>query len=151
MSAALDLLREADRLKIRLQLDGGDIVAEGPLTNELVERLRAHKAELLALLSDSSSSSLYGVPLEDLQDAAGADWPEVESDPDLLETLARAVQIRRLREQGEVPAHYTATTTCRHCGPVPIFPGVGPTVEACPWCFNRLTGLPVPAEVGDRA
>ena len=79
-----------------------------------------------------------GLSLSDLQEAAGPSWPEVQADPILLETLARAIQTRRLRERGEVPAHYTATTTCRHCGPVPIFEGVQEQVAGCPWCFNRL-------------
>ena len=35
-------------------------------------------------------------------------------DPALRETLARAIQIRRMRECGEVPAHCTATTVCKH-------------------------------------
>jgi hypothetical protein len=38
-------------------------------------------------------------------------------------------------ERGEIPAHYTATTTCRYCGPVPIFEGVPDQVLGCPWCF----------------
>ncbi len=62
------------------------------------------------------------------------------------EAMAHAIQTRRMRERGEVPAHYTATTTCKHCGPVPIFPGVPATVLGCPWCFNRVQGLPVPVK-----
>ncbi len=106
------------------------------------------KARNFSLVSDVQK--LHAVSLEDLQEAAGPDWPEVGADLVLLEALAKAIQTRRLRERGEVPAHYTATTTCRHCGPVPIFPGVGPTVEACPWCFNRLTRNPVPRSGSSR-
>jgi hypothetical protein len=43
-----------------------------------------------------------------------------------------------------VPGHYTATVECNHCGTVPIFPGLPATVAGCPWCLNRVRGLPVP-------
>lgn len=62
----------------------------------------------------------------------------------LAEALANAIQIRHMREKGEIPQHYTATTLCDGCGWVPIFPGVGERVKGCPWCFNRISGLPVP-------
>lgn len=63
----------------------------------------------------------------------------------LLVAYARSVEATRQREAGIVPAHYTATTECRGCGPVPIFPGCPPGVDACPWCVNRSRGLPVPS------
>lgn len=48
------------------------------------------------------------------------------------------------REAGRVPASYSATTKCVGCGPVYIFPGSPNRVDACPWCFNRARGLPIP-------
>ena len=54
------------------------------------------------------------------------------------------MQIRRMRERGKIPSHYTATTICDHCGVVPIFPGVGKRVAGCVWCFRRVRGLPIP-------
>ncbi len=71
-----------------------------------------------------------------------ADEPNLNDDE--RQALIRAIQTRRMRERGEVPPHYTSTTICQHCGPVPIFPGVGEQVEGCPWCFNRVRGLSVP-------
>jgi hypothetical protein len=73
-----------------------------------------------------------------------ADYAASELTPEALAAWARGITIRRMRERGEVPAHYTAVTTCQGCGPVPIFPGTPAAVDACPWCFNRLAGLPVP-------
>ena len=61
-----------------------------------------------------------------------------------IEVAREMLEIVRMRERGEVPAHYTAITTCKQCGPVPIFEGAGPHVLGCPWCFNRLQGLPMP-------
>jgi len=72
----------------------------------------------------------------------GADDPLLET-TDQRETYARLVAIDRQRRDGIVPAHYTATTHCNSCGPVPIFQGCPPEVEGCPWC---LVGGPPPAE-----
>ncbi len=94
--------------------------------------------------SDLCDQRLHGTPIADLRTLAGDDWPEIERNPDLLAAFANAVQTRRMRERCEVPAHYTATTTCKHCGLVHIFPGVPDRVDGCPWCFNRVKGLPVP-------
>ncbi len=80
----------------------------------------------------------HGMTLSELKEAAGPDWPEVEADLALAQALAHAVQTRRMRERGEVPPHYTATTLCAGCGPVPIWPGAPEHVLACPWCFNRV-------------
>ena len=53
-------------------------------------------------------------------------------------------EIVRMREAGVTPHHYTSQTTCKHCGPVPIWNGCPPEVQGCPWCFNRHKGLPIP-------
>lgn len=90
------------------------------------------------------SGNLHGIPLAELREMLGGDWPECERDPVLLDTYARSIQVRRMREAGIVPAHYTATTICAHCGPVLIFAGAPASVQSCPWCFNRAAGKPVP-------
>lgn len=132
----------------RLASLGGSVRLEGErvlvrpanLPADLMAALRAHKAELRSHLI----ASRYGVALAELRAIAGRDWPQLEADPGLLAAFAEAVALRKLRERGEVPPHYTAVTTCRHCGPVPIFPGCPPEVFGCPWCFNRIEGRPVP-------
>lgn len=132
--AASDILALLRGKGLTLAADGGNLLA-GPkaaLTGETRALIRAHKAALVEL-----------VKTEDLQAAAGDDWPDIKDDP---EALARALQTRRLRERGEIPPHYTGTTTCKHCGTVPIFQGVPERVEGCPWCFNRAAGLPLPKE-----
>ncbi len=80
----------------------------------------------------------------ELQERAGSDWDEVSADPAKLKSFAELVMITDMRHRGIVPDHYTATTNCKHCGPVPIFEGCWPESDACPWCFNRLRGLPMP-------
>ena len=101
----------------------------GVLTKELRELLTQHKGPLLDVLHE-------------MRQMAGDEWDRL-TEPE-RQALTRAIQIRRMRERGEVPAHYTATTICDHCGPVPSFPGIGPRVAGCVWCFRRAKGLPVP-------
>ncbi len=62
------------------------------------------------------------------------------SDSAIMDVIA----IVEMRERGIVPDHYTATTECAHCGPVPIWPGLPAKVLGCPWCFNRRAGIPIP-------
>jgi len=84
--------------------------------------------------------------LRELQERAGSDWGEVAADPAKLKSFAELVMIEDMRHRGIAPDHYTATTNCAHCGPVPIFEGCWPESDACPWCFNRLQGLPMPSK-----
>lgn len=133
--AAPDILTILRGNGLTLTADGGNLLA-GPkaaLTDETRALIRAHKAALVEL-----------VKTEDLQAAAGDDWADIKDDPEALAALAKAISIQRLRERGEIPAHYTDTTTCKHCGTVPIFEDVPERVEGCPWCFNRAAGLPLP-------
>ncbi len=52
MSAALDLLRQVQDAGGRIEHTGGDgLRAFGPLSSDLIEELRQHKAELLRLVS----------------------------------------------------------------------------------------------------
>lgn len=67
------------------------------------------------------------------------DW-----EPHELPVAMEAEAIRLARLAGNIPDHYTSTTTCKHCGSVPIWDGCPPAVQGCPWCFNRLKGLPIP-------
>ena len=61
-----------------------------------------------------------------------------------IPVVIEMVAIMEMREKGITPDHYTSTTTCKHCGPVPIWDGCPPEVNGCPWCFNRIKGLPIP-------
>jgi len=65
---------------------------------------------------------------------------EVHEVPVVIEML----RIQDIRSKGIAPDHYTATTTCKHCGPVPIWEGCPPEVLGCPWCLNRIDGSPMP-------
>ena len=101
------------------------------MTDVLRHRVRVNKQPLMSALLQ-------------LQRLAGPDWPAFEAYPARLKAFAEMVMISEMREQGIVPDHYTSETECKHCGPVPIFPGCPPKIMACVWCINGLTAPPVP-------
>jgi len=82
--------------------------------------------------------------LADLEAAAGPDWPAIRENPDALAALRRAMEARRLREQGIPPDDYTQPAHCDGCGPVLLWEGAPARVITCPWCWNRRAGKPVP-------
>lgn len=95
--------------------------------------------------SHVSEDTVHGIPIRELHAEAGDDWPGLVADKNQLDAFADTLQITRMRERGEVPSHYTSTTDCKRCGTVPIFEGLPDKVEGCPWCFNRLKELNMPA------
>ena len=77
---ATELLADLDRRGVRLEARGDRLryAPRSALTPELVERLRSHKTELLAVLSDAGAgSSQFPAPVDDLADdwAVGIPWP----------------------------------------------------------------------------
>ena len=108
------------------------------LNDDLRRAVKDNKPVILCVLR-------HGISLVELRELAGSDWSAIENEPDMLETFAHAVATRRMRESGQVPPSYTAITQCEHCGPVWIWPGCPPQIQACPWCWNRLKNLPMPS------
>jgi len=98
--------------------------------------------------SHCSKVSDHGIPIRELRAEAGDDWLEIIADKSQFEAFAQTLLVTRMRERGEVPSHYTAVTECRFCGIVPIFEGCPHKVGGCPWCFNRVSGRPMPLSVG---
>lgn len=87
---------------------------------------------------------IRGIPLPRIKAAAGDDWPAIKADQDALEALALALVTRQQREHGTRPEHYTQRAHCEACGPVWLWEGAPARVLACPWCFNRTAGKPIP-------
>ena len=131
--SALALFSELSDRGITIRSDGPDVVVspEKALTPDLLERIKKEKPVLIR-------------ELEKLQREAGNDWDEIAADPAQLKAFAELLMIVEMREKGICPDHYTSTTECKHCGPVPIWEGCLPEVQGCPWCMNRLKGLPIP-------
>ena len=131
--SALPLISELAKRGIRVRPKGSNVVVspEKALTPELVERIKREKPALIR-------------NLKRVRKDAGSGWDEIASDPQQLKAYFELLMIGDMRSQGIAPDHYTSTTTCKHCGPVPIFEGVPEKVAGCPWCFNRVKGLPIP-------
>ena len=131
--SALPLISELAKRGIRVRPKGSNVVVspEKALTPELVERIKREKPALIR-------------NLKRVRKDAGSDWEEIANDPQQLKAYYELLMIEDMRSQGIAPDHYTSTTTCKHCGPVPIFEGVPEKVAGCPWCFNRVKGLPIP-------
>ncbi len=88
--------------------------------------LKAQRAEILTALQSPASV---------ITEPAGAE----------REAIEYAERVATIRSRGDVPSSYTSTTFCEGCGPVHIFQGAPSHVTACPWCANRVRGLPIPA------
>ena len=137
--SALAIITEITDQGITARVEGDEVALSAPkgtLTPEVIVKLKSKKPELLR-------------SLKELQERAAEDWEEISKSPEQLKAFAELVMIEDMRHQGIVPDHYTATTHCKHCGPVPIFEGNWPESDGCPWCFNRLQGLPMPKEGND--
>lgn len=135
--SALPILIEFFNKGIKVRVEGADLALtapQGSLTAALLSRVKNEKSALL-------------LSLDQIREKAGEDWSDVANDPTQLKTFADMLAIDEMRHRGVVPDHYTATTKCRHCGPVPIWEGCPPEVLGCPWCFNRHAGLPIPTGI----
>jgi len=112
--SALPIITEITDQGITAQIEGidGDGIVlsapKGTLTPEVLAKLKSKKPELLR-------------SLKVLQERAEQDWQEISANPAKLKSFAELVMITDMRHRGIVPDHYTATTNCKHCGPVPIF------------------------------
>lgn len=135
----LDSLPSGDFQKITLP----DAAASCP--PEMTEADADASAALLHPDPTATGPHWHGLTAGELMAAAGPDWPTVEGDADALDALALALLTRRQRDRGERPEHYTQPARCDACGPVWLWRGAPARVRACPWCFNRAAGKPVPS------
>ena len=132
--SALALFSELSDRGIRVKPNGQDVTVspKKSLTPDLVKRIKSEKPALIR-------------QLKKIRRHAGADWDEIHSDPRQLKAYCEMLMVVEMRERGQIPDHYTGTTTCSRCGPVPIWDSCPPYVDGCPWCFNRIQGLSIPA------
>ncbi len=131
--SALPIFSELSDKGLRVRVDGPDLVLspKQALTPNLASRIKKEKPALIRTL-------------QQIKRKAGLDWDDIADNPGQLKAFAELLMIGEMRHRGIVPDHYTATTSCKHCGPVPIFEGRWTGSDGCPWCFNRLQGLPMP-------
>ncbi|SDX64044.1 hypothetical protein [Thiocapsa roseopersicina] len=86
----------------------------------------------------------HGFTAGALQAAAGEDWPEVATRPEVLAALALLLRTQAQRDRGERPEHYNGIALCETCGPIWIYDRAPGPLLACPWCMATKPGAPVP-------
>ena len=121
MKNATALIEQVKNLGADISIGEGGVLKirmQQPLPEDLVDSLRESKDEILQLLALT---------------------------PDERVAVAYCEAVARERGKGRNPASYTSTTFCAGgCGHVFIFQGAPTRVDSCPWCSNRLRGLPIP-------
>ena len=117
----------------------GDLSSEKPKAPTDKTAKTSKKPKALTDKTDKRGSVSFGSEWSELLENKNGELTEQE-----MPVAEEIVVITDMRHRGIVPDHYTATTHCKHCGPVPIFEGNWPESDGCPWCFNRLKGLPMP-------
>lgn len=132
---------------VSLAVKDGLVIAQpaSALSDELRSGIRANKEAILALLSEQPlmaiiRQSCEGVIAPEIfrSNLSSEDLADIESGAltvEHLRSFAKMMAGRLTSERGEIPPSVTATTTCRHCGEVPIWPGCLPEVLGCPWCL----------------
>ena len=127
---ALPLISAFSDRGITATVTGADLnlnAPKGALTPKLVNCLREDKRDVILWL-------------DRLRNELGDDWQEVSQDPAQLRAAADSLMTQISRQQGVVPAHYTATVYCQSCNQdVPHYPVGDDTVRSCVWCFNDQT------------
>ena len=119
MTGLAGLLEECDSHGIRLSMDGdGGLTIDAPqdvLTPDLIGRLKAHKSELLAILTTSpvtlsTRQQVYGQMVERVNAAyqgGSIDWPKL----DVIESQIYAA--RTVEELTQKISEYEITATTK--------------------------------------
>lgn len=151
MNEALSVFVNARQAGVTFEIEDGELMAEGPFTDEMLTAFRANKAELLKLVTTANrllriakAERIDPALVEQLSDSDLADCSE---EPDeVLTAFLRGLSDSATRRAGQVPEGYTQHALCRHCGPIWLF--TEGTFDGCPWCWNRLEGLEIPRPPG---
>ncbi|MGN8159503.1 hypothetical protein ACS8YF_12615 [Salinisphaera sp. SWV1] len=99
-------------------------------------------------LLEALAAAAEGMPVTsaDLYEALAPEditaWRNGSLGADNLRAFAVALYEGREREAGRIPDSYEDIVTCGQCGPVWLF--TSGDVPSCPWCINRIAGLPIP-------
>jgi len=104
----------------------------GTAPEKMQTRLRAMAADARVRLA-----IVERLPADEL--TACADCTDTE-----LRGYLRALKYGATMDSGQCPPDYVEPATCAGCGPVWLWPGAPDRVLACPWCFRRKAGKPVP-------
>ena len=164
---AADILSEARRAGIVLSVHGDKLRVEagpGAVTHRLRALFADTKPELLRLIRAEGAAAaeiqrrrvVSAIRAEGLPDhiAVRSDATAEQLaglDAETLRAYVRSLAISAEREAGRIPAGWRYVGYCDGCGPVWLWKPI--KAIACPWCWNRVAGRPVPrpaVAVGER-
>lgn len=137
MGALSELLRAATPATLATQAP-----SSGPESQESQESQGGASAigRQLAILA-----GIEGLPAAIMDRLSAGDIAACTGLPDnTLRAYLRARHRGMVMDAAIVPDGYTQAVRCAGCGPVLLWPGCAPQVQACPWCFRRRAGKPVP-------
>lgn len=107
-------------------------------TPALTERSDSELHQLLSGFENISASELVAA----LSESDVEEWRYGRLSDEVIATFAQCASLTAGMRQGRRPHHYSHAAECSGCGPVWLWqPGV---VDGCPWCVNRMEGLPIP-------
>ncbi len=104
-----------------------------------VSAVRIH---LLALVADEFIPRQLVDALPGAEVIACAGYGDAE-----LRAYLHGLERGRVMDAGLIPGEYSALVYCAGCGPVLLWPSYPQVVKACPWCFRRKAGKPIPRPV----
>ena len=139
---AAPMLMDMARRGITVRPEGDRLRILGKPTEADLALLRAHKRELLALLTEADRLGLPHVLLHRLSADDLAACAELSAPT--LGAFLRALDAGERMDAGATPPGFTAAKYCQGCGPVWLWPSAPDRVIACPWCKRRKAGLPFP-------
>ncbi len=116
---------------------------EDRINPELLQNLRARKAEILGVL-ESYDPKIEGVSVRQLKYVFADNWSYLEAHPEALAIHAKLYDESRQIAKGQIPEEFTSKVICIHCGEVWMPPNSLNPRNGCPWCFNRLAERPIP-------
>jgi len=137
------ILEHAKMAKIQFQVKNNKLIVEaaaGVITDSLKQCLLKNKESIIFILNH------HGISENELKAFLDKDWNDYKDNPAALFAWADLLVKRKLIEQSKVPANFTAEGVCKGCGKIflpPEYITDRPTIS-CPWCHNRINGLPIP-------
>lgn len=114
------------------------------LPPEHIQKMKGTVPNLFEAISNVTADLQIKVDdtLDKLSNEDIEDWKSGRIDTASVRAFALSLIERREMNRGIVPPDYIKKASCKHCGPIWLwFSGA---VQGCPWCWNRISGDPIP-------
>lgn len=122
MNEALSVFANAHQAGITFQIEGDDLIVEGPFTDEMLTAFRTNKAELLKLIA--TANRLLQIAKDErigpalVEQLGDNDLADCAKEPDeVLKSFLPALADGAIRRAGQVPKGYI----CQACPLPPLW------------------------------